>query len=110
MEELTHRVFPFIFGVRIEEKKSSLVMEFRGSEFSITGNDSVTLADVLRGDSDLAQWVGEDMSQSNWLSFALDIAEGINHLHHSPSHRGDSKQYLVVISSPSFGTGGSWKK
>ena len=79
LQGLTHRAFPFLFGVQVQERPYSLVLEFLPTQDG--GRESPTLADVLDNKSSLAQNVRQNMTRTDWKLFSEDLAEGLCHLH-----------------------------
>lgn len=78
MQAVTHRSFPFIFGVQLQQNPYSIVMEFKGCRETF---QSFPLCRVLKEKSETTRQIREKMKKNNWIQFCIDIAEGIEHLH-----------------------------
>lgn len=98
MQLLTGRAFPYIYGVQLQEKPYSIVMQFI-YESKENAMRSVTLAAVLDAKCAMTYSIRKAMTNEDWKRFALDLVEGIKSLHEKDIIHNDLKCDNILIAN-----------
>ena len=91
MQVFSHRCIPHLFGIQVERKPLSLIMEFVEEN-----NQSMTVYKVLYDPT--AEKTKLGMSIADWLRICYDIADGLDHMHQKGYLHCDLKTNNVLIS------------
>ena len=90
MQMFSHRCVPHLFGIQVENKPLSLIMEFVGDN-----NQSITVHKML---FDLtASGIRSSMSIKDWLCICYDITDALDHIHKKGYLHCDLKTNNVLV-------------
>ena len=90
MQKLSHRCIPLLFGIQLEKKPVSLIMQFIGEN-----SKSTTVFKLLYDPH--YQHQAAELSTKSWLCICYDITDALDHMHQRGYLHCDLKSNNVLV-------------